>query len=269
MKALVSTERIRFALQLADVAADIVRARYRTPFTSESKADATPVTEVDREVEAACRERVATAWPDEGVIGEEFGADQPGAAWQWIIDPIDGTRAFMAGRPTFGTLIAVAYEGRSVLGVIDQPIVRDRWLGVAGQSTLFNDEPVVTRRCGRLHDAVVGTTTPELFQADELPSWQELQRQTASRIYGGDCTIYGALACGWLDVVVERGLKLYDFAALVPIVEGAGGSMTDWQGNELTTNSHGHVLALGDKALRAAARRALSRHDSVSATRRA
>ena len=176
MKALVSTERIRFALQLADVAADIVRARYRTPFTSESKADATPVTEVDREVEAACRERVATAWPDEGVIGEEFGADQPGAAWQWIIDPIDGTRAFMAGRPTFGTLIAVAYEGRSVLGVIDQPIVRDRWLGVAGQSTLFNDEPVVTRRCGRLHDAVVGTTTPELFQADELPSWQELQR---------------------------------------------------------------------------------------------
>ncbi len=246
---LVSQEQVRFALQLADQAAEIVRGRFRQPFSFEAKADASPVTEVDRAVEAACRASVAAERPHEGVIGEEYGPDRPQAAWQWIIDPIDGTRAFMAGRPTFGSLIALAFEGRPVLGVIDQPIVRDRWLGVMGRATLFNGVAAVVRPCAKLSDAVVGTTDPELFPVDEARRWRDLRAATGSRIYGGDCTIYGALASGWLDVVCERGLQLYDFAALVPVIEGAGGSMTDWTGAPLTTTSQGHVLAVGDRSL--------------------
>ncbi len=245
----VSDEQLAFALHLADVAAEIVRTRFRQPFAVETKADTSPVTEVDRLVEAACRERVAAHRPDDGVIGEEYGPERPQAAWQWIIDPIDGTRAFMAGRPTFGTLIAAAYEGRPVLGVIDQPILRDRWVGVAGRPTYFNGAVIATRRCAVLSAAVLGTTTPELFAGDAAPVWQALQQLTASRLYGGDCTLYGALACGWLDIVVEQGLKLYDYAALVPVIEGAGGAITDWQGRPLSMSSDGRVLAVGDQRL--------------------
>ncbi|HPF27677.1 MAG TPA: inositol monophosphatase family protein [Steroidobacteraceae bacterium] len=258
MPAPVSEEQVAFALHLADVAAEIVRARFRQPFTVESKADASPVTEVDRLVEAACRERVTAHRPQDGVIGEEYGPERPQAPWQWIIDPIDGTRAFMAGRPTFGTLIAAAYEGRPVLGVIDQPIVRDRWVGVAGQPTRFNGGVASTRRCAVLSAAVLGTTTPELFAGDAEPVWQALQQRTASRLYGGDCTLYGALACGWLDVVIEQGLKTYDFAALVPVIEGAGGSLTDWRGQPLSLISDGRVLAVGDQRLLVAALDSLS-----------
>jgi histidinol phosphatase-like enzyme (inositol monophosphatase family) len=248
---------VSLAESLADTAAAIVRERFRKPFAFEAKSDATPVTEVDRLVETACREIIARERPDDGVIGEEFGAKRPDADWQWIIDPIDGTRAFMAGRPTFGTLIAAAYCGVPVVGVIDQPITRDRWTGVRGETTHFNGERATTRACASLAQAVLGTTSPEMFAGANAHSWESLRAAAASRVYGGDCTSYGALASGWLDVVVEAGLKAYDFAALVPVIEGAGGVITDWHGKPLDLLSDGRVVALGDRSLHEAALRAL------------
>jgi histidinol phosphatase-like enzyme (inositol monophosphatase family) len=234
------------ALTLADAAGEIIRARFRRPFSVESKADASPVTEVDRLVEQMCRERLSRERPADGIVGEEYGLERPDAEWQWIVDPIDGTRAFMAGRPTFGTLIAVARGGEPVLGIIDQPIVRDRWLGVSDEPTRLNGDVVSARACPALAHAVIGSTNPELFAANEARGWSALRTASASRVYGGDCTAYAAVASGWLDAVAEAGLKVYDFAALVPVVRGAGGIISDWRGAALNLLSDGRVLASGD-----------------------
>jgi inositol-phosphate phosphatase / L-galactose 1-phosphate phosphatase / histidinol-phosphatase len=241
------------SLRIADVASAIVRERFRKPFEFESKSDASPVTEVDRLVEQRCRELLAQERPTDGVIGEEFGVERPQADWQWIVDPIDGTRAFMAGRPTFGTLIAVAYCGTPVLGIIDQPVVGDRWLGVSGRRSLLNGAETAVRKCAALTAAVLGTTSPELFAPKFTRHWQDLCDATSSRVYGGDCTAYASIASGWLDIVVEVGLKVYDFAALVPVLEGAGGKIADWTGKPLNLGSDGRVVAVGDPRLLAPA----------------
>jgi inositol-phosphate phosphatase / L-galactose 1-phosphate phosphatase / histidinol-phosphatase len=237
------------SLRLADVARAIVRERFRKPFEFESKSDASPVTEVDRLVEQRCRELLARERPGDGIIGEEYGSERPQADWQWIVDPIDGTRAFMAGRPTFGTLIAVAYRGTPVVGIIDQPIVGDRWLGVRGRRSSLNGVEASVRNCATLATAVLGTTSPELFAPKFTEHWQALCESTAIRVYGGDCTAYASVASGWLDVVVEVGLKVYDFAALVPVIEGAGGRISDWTGAPLNVRSDGRVVAVGDPRL--------------------
>jgi inositol-phosphate phosphatase/L-galactose 1-phosphate phosphatase/histidinol-phosphatase len=249
MNGAIDRSSIAFALRLADLAGEIVRARFRQTFSVDTKADASPVTEVDRAVEQACRELIARERAQDGVIGEEFGTHNPQASHQWIIDPIDGTRAFMAGRATFGTLVALARDGVPVLGVIDQPVTRDRWVGARGHATQFNGAVARVRTCASLNTAVLGTTSPEMFGATQLGSWLRLQTATAARIYGGDCTIYGALASGWLDLVLESGLKVYDFAALVPVIEGAGGALRDWRGAPLNTASSGDVLGCGDLRL--------------------
>jgi inositol-phosphate phosphatase/L-galactose 1-phosphate phosphatase/histidinol-phosphatase len=257
MVAEISQERIELALRIADVAGDIVRARFRRPFQHETKNDLSPVTEVDRLVEQACRKLVTENHRGDGVIGEEFGTENPEAAWQWIIDPIDGTRAFMAGRPTFGTLIAVAHRGEPVLGIVDQPITRDRWLGVVGRSTVLNGEVVKARACASLRDAVLSTTSPELFGSAHAYSWETIRAATGSCVYGGDCTAYAAVASGWLDIVVEANLKVYDYAALVPVLMGSGGVISDWDGRPLDLQSDGRVLAVGDPHLQTAALSAL------------
>jgi histidinol phosphatase-like enzyme (inositol monophosphatase family) len=257
MQTVLTPEIIALAEHIADTAGEIIRARYRKPFTHESKRDASPVTEVDRLVEQACRRLVAEHRPADGVIGEEYGGHNGLADWQWVIDPIDGTRAFMAGRPTFGTLVAVAYRGRPVLGIIDQPITRDRWLGCEGERTRLNGAIVAPRACADLAAAVLGTTNPELFSGAHTYSWEALRDATASRVYGGDCTAYAAVASGWLDVVVETGLQVYDFAALVPVVNGSGGVITDWEGGPLDLQSKGSVLAVGDPRLHSPAIQAL------------
>ena len=186
--------------------------------------------------------------PSDGIIGEEYGRAREGAARQWVFDPIDGTRAFIAGRPLFGTLIALLEDGRPVLGVIDQPIVGDRWLGAAGRPTTLNGRPCRVRACGGIAAAYLATTSPYLFRAgDDLDRFERLRPRVRDALYGGDCHNYGLLASGHLDLVVEAGLQLYDFAALVPVVEGAGGVMTDWEGHPLGFDSGGRVIAAGDR----------------------
>ena len=244
--------------RLADAAGAVIRPWFRRPFHVERKADASPVTEVDRAAEQAIRAILAEERPVDGVVGEEYGADRPDADRLWVIDPIDGTRAFLAGRPLFGTLIALLEEGRPVLGVIDQPIARDRWLGAAGRATTLNGVPARTRACATLASAHLATTGPTYFGTEDGAAFERLRSGVGDTLWGGDCHNYGLLASGHLDLVVEANLKLHDFAALVPVVEGAGGRMIDWHGRPLDASSDGRVIAAGDPVLVEAAAAALA-----------
>ena len=238
---------VALAQRLADSSGSVVRRYFRTPVAIDDKADASPVTIADREAEHVIRTIIESQRPDDGIYGEEHGTKNLDAEWVWVIDPIDGTKSFITGRPIFGTLIALLHRGRPVLGIIDQPIVNDRWLGAAGRPTLFNGQPARVRPCpGGLAAATLGTTSPDLFPGSDLDGFRRVAGTAKTAVYGGDCYSYGLLAAGYYDLVVESGLKLYDFAALVPVVTGAGGLMTDWEGKPLDANSSGRVIAAGD-----------------------
>ena len=240
---------IRLAHALAEAAGAAIRPFFRARFDQERKADASPVTEADRAAEAAMRAILEKERPSDGIVGEEYGSVREGAARVWVLDPIDGTRAFVTGRPLFGTLVALLEEGRPVMGVIDQPILRERWTGVVGAPTRFNMGLAGTRHCAHLAEAHFGSTAPAAFGADQLAAYSRVTADARDAIWGGDCYNYGLVALGQLDGVIEANLKLYDFAALVPVVEGAGGVMRDWRGRPLDADSDGRVVALGDARL--------------------
>jgi inositol-phosphate phosphatase/L-galactose 1-phosphate phosphatase/histidinol-phosphatase len=244
---------LALAESLADVSAPIVRRHFRTALDVDDKADKSPVTLADREVETALRARIREAAPSHGIIGEEHGRENEDAEFVWVLDPIDGTKAFITGRPTFGTLIALLERGRPVLGILDQPITGERWVGVRGEPTRHGGRTLRTRACASLAGARLSTTGPQYFSAEGRRAFEHLAAATRFTTYGGDCYQYGLLAMGGIDLVVEGGLKLYDFAALVPIVEGAGGIMSDWAGRPLDLTSGGDVIACGDPSLHAAA----------------
>ncbi|AKH43449.1 histidinol phosphatase-like enzyme (inositol monophosphatase family) [Altererythrobacter atlanticus] len=244
------TAETALAHRLADAAGEAIRPHFRSAVEAERKGDSTPVTIADRAAEEAMRRILTAEFPQDGIHGEEFGVSEGRSGRQWVLDPIDGTTAFLSGRPIFGTLIALLVDGFPVLGMIDQPILGERWLGVAGAPTTFNGKPVKTRACRDLSDAALATTGPQYFSQEEGDVFMALAAKTDHKrmIMGGDCYNYGLLASGFLDVVCEAGLKLHDYAALVPVVEGAGGTMCDWNGDPLHGGSGGHVLALGDSA---------------------
>jgi histidinol phosphatase-like enzyme (inositol monophosphatase family) len=233
---------ILLAHRLADAAGHAIRPLFRARYGLERKDDASPVTEADRAAESAMRAILEEARPEDGIFGEEFGKTRGDAQRVWVLDPIDGTRSFVAGRPIFGTLIALVEDGVPVLGVIDQPILGERWIGVAGRPTIFNGDAIATRSCAALSDAILATTGPSYFKPAEWDAYTRCTERARDKIWGGDCYNYGLLALGHLDAVIEAGLKFYDFAALVPIVEGAGGRMRDWQGQPLHAGSSGHVV---------------------------
>jgi histidinol phosphatase-like enzyme (inositol monophosphatase family) len=239
---------IALAERLADAAGAAIRPYFRAGFDVETKDDQSPVTIADRAAEQAMRALLAAEVPRDGIAGEEFGTSAGSTGRQWVLDPIDGTRAFIAGRPLFGTLIALVIDGWPAIGVIDQPILRERWVGAVGRPTTFNGQPAATRACRDLKDALLATTSPACFADDELHAFEHLDAAVRSVVLGGDCYNYASLASGWLDIVVESQLKLHDFAALVPVVEGAGGRMCDWSGDPLTAASAGDVIAAGDPA---------------------
>jgi inositol-phosphate phosphatase / L-galactose 1-phosphate phosphatase / histidinol-phosphatase len=241
---------IALAQRLAEAARAAIRPYFRAESGLERKADATPVTLADRAAEEAMRRLLKAECPRDAVHGEEFGTSPGTSGRTWVLDPIDGTTAFLAGRPIFGTLIALVVEGWPVLGVIDQPILGERWLGATGQPTTFNGQPVRTRACRSLAEASLATTGPHYFDDHEGAHFMALAAKTDHKrmVMGGDCYNYAMLASGFLDVVCEANLKLHDYAALVPVIEGAGGTMCDWNGDPLHAASDGHVLALGDPA---------------------
>ena len=194
------------------------------------------------------RHLIKRSFPTHGIIGEEFGAERADAEYVWVLDPLDGTRSFITGRPLFGTLIALTRNSRPIVGVIDMPILGDLFLGVAGQPSTLNGTVIQSRACASLADAYFSTISPIMFR-DHVAPYERLRDGAKSTTFGGDCYQYGMVAAGFIDLVVERGLGIYDFAALVPVIEGAGGHITDWRGQALTLQSKGDVIAAGDRRI--------------------
>ena len=249
----VPAELVALAQRLADAARPIAKRYFRTAVAVDDKTDASPVTIADREAETAMRALLTEHVPQHGVFGEEHGAVRTDADYVWVLDPIDGTKAFITGLPIFGTLIALLHRGVPVMGVIDQPILKERWLGVDGRQSTFNGQPIKVRACAALDKAYMYSTAPQMFGGPLAQRHEALAGKVKLFRWGGDCYAYGLLASGHVDLVVENDLKLYDFAALAPVIKGAGGLITDWKGRELDMRSDGSVLAAGDPAVHRAA----------------
>jgi histidinol phosphatase-like enzyme (inositol monophosphatase family) len=243
-----STACIALAHRLAEASGEIILRHFRTPLAVDSKADASPVTVADRDSEAKMRAMIAAAFPDHGIVGEEHGSDNADAEWVWVLDPIDGTKSFINGVPLFGTLIALMHRGAPWLGCINHPALNERWIGGAGQATTMNGKPCRTRPTPSLKAATVYATGPGYMDEAELAAFERLSKAAYYRRYGGtDCYHYAMVASGWTDIACERVTLLHDFAPLAPVIENAGGIVTDWAGKPLTMTSSGHILAAGDR----------------------
>jgi histidinol-phosphatase len=249
---------IAFAVRLADISGPIARRYFRSAIPVIDKPDTTPVTIADREAESAMRTEIARIFPQHGIVGEEHGSERADAEFVWFLDPIDGTKSFIAGLPLFGTLIGLAREGRPYLGVIDHPALNERWIGFAGRATTFNAKPARCRPCARIEDTQLFTTDPDLFEGAEHKAFERVRRRVKRVRYGTDCYAFGLLASGYGDLVVETDLDATDFMALAPVIDGAGGALRDWQGRPLTPESGGQVLAVGDPRLLAPAQALLA-----------
>jgi inositol-phosphate phosphatase/L-galactose 1-phosphate phosphatase/histidinol-phosphatase len=238
---------LALASDLADAAGAAIRPYFRQPLQVDDKPDLSPVTVADRAAEAAMRQLIGARFPDHGIIGEEYGQERNDAEFVWVLDPIDGTKSFISGVPLFGTLIALTRHGRPILGVIDQPISRERWVGAEDRPTKLNGQPVHTRPCTDLSTATVFSTTPDMFEGADAKAYRRVAAGAKLVRYGADCYAYGLVALGLVDVVIEASLKAYDFSAMVPVIAGAGGTATDWQGAPLGLGSDGRVVAAGDR----------------------
>jgi inositol-phosphate phosphatase / L-galactose 1-phosphate phosphatase / histidinol-phosphatase len=250
---------LTLAQSMADAAAAVVMPYYKSRIPIDTKADTSPVTAADREAEAVMRAQITATFADHGIFGEEHGQERIDAKYVWVLDPIDGTKSFVTGKPLFGTLIALLEDGVPILGIMDNPALKERWVGCRGSATALNGEAVAgARRCESLGDAWLYTTTPEMFEGAEDVAFQRLAGSVCNSVYGADCYAYGLVADGHVDIVCEANMQPYDYCALVPIVQGAGGVMSNWRGEPLGLNSGGTVLAAGDSAAHQAALALLS-----------
>ena len=245
---------IDFANGLADEAAQMAAAASATVPGTMVKADRTFVTALDLDIERRLRARIQAAYPGHGIVGEEFAAESADAQWVWTLDPIDGTMALVAGIPVYSTLISLSQWGVPVIGVMHFPAIQTRWVGAKASPTTCNGVVCRTRAGAALKDAIQSASSPDFFSAgDEKRALDALTAQTAWRIYGAAALSYGRLAMGRIDLAIDAGLKVYDYAPFVPIVEGAGGMITDWAGRPITLKSGSRVLAAGDARRHAAA----------------
>jgi len=242
---------------MADTARRIARSYFRGSIDVEQKADHSPVTVADRAIETEMRRMIRAEFPAHGIRGEEFGAE-PGTDFTWVLDPIDGTKSFISGFPLFGSLIALLLEDRPVLGVIEVPAISERWFGCRGAPSRFNDAAARTSACTSIETARVYSTTTDALHGEHLRRYDELSGRAAMRRYGGDCYIYGLLASGHCDLVIEGALKPHDFMALIPVIEGAGGKISDWNGAALDSQSGDRVVAAATATLWAQAVSALA-----------
>ncbi len=238
-----------FAHRLADEGRRISLEFFRTRYDVTRKEDGTPVTDADLAIENALRQMIEQHYPAHGVFGEENDACRSDAEWLWVIDPIDGTKSFATGKPTFGCLIALLHHRKPILGIIDMPALQERWLGIAGEPTRFNGQPCRTSSANNLADVTLNATTPDMFNTKEWALFSELGAAVRFRQFGADCYAYGLLASGFTELVMEAGLGKYDYLALVPVIEGAGGCISDWQGNALSFDSGSQVLASANRDL--------------------
>lgn len=244
MNPIVDQLTIEAAIEIADLARGISLKYFRQPLNIVQKEDRSPVTIADQETEALIRDEITRRFPGHGFYGEESGQTATDAQWVWVVDPIDGTTSFSTGKPTFGTLIALAYEGEPVLGLVDLPALGDRWLGVKGQPTLYNGQVVSSnKKVAQISDASTYTTTTKMFDQVAMQRYQVLASLSKFSVFGADCLGYGLLASGFTEIVVEASLEPYDYMALVPVVEGAGGCISDWEGAPVRLDSGDQIVA--------------------------
>lgn len=247
------TEFEAFAVELAAAAAAVTLPVFRGECLTENKAgpgDFDPVTQADRDAEAAIRRLIAERYPHHGVIGEEYGQDRPDAEHVWVLDPIDGTRAFIAGLPLWTTLIGLRLEGRPAIGAISQPYLDELFLGGPSGARMLargEDTAIACRPCPSLNDALIATTDPDIFTGAELGAWTQVRAAARLARLGCDAYAYAMLASGRIDLVAETSLKVWDWSALVPVIEAAGGAVVNWRGE--TPDDGGQILAVGDTAL--------------------
>ncbi|EEA01694.1 inositol monophosphatase [Burkholderia sp. H160] len=248
-------ETCRFIESLGDEARALALKHFRTTFDVATKSDETPVTVADREIERRLRELILSRHPSHNLVGEEEGGEI-GDGITWVIDPIDGTKSFVAGLPLFGTLVAVLEKRLPVYGMIEVPALRERWIGY-GNQTVLNGEPCKVSPCTNLRDARLCTTDPQIFVGEASEAFTTLSRSVRISRFGTDCYGYALLASGYVDLVVEAELQIYDVMALVPVVRGAGGVVTTWSGRPVNERFDGTVIAAATPELHAEALRVL------------
>lgn len=236
---------LAFAVELADTAHAMLAPAGRVRPDAEVKPDRSFVTAFDLEIEQRLREKIEKRFPSHGILGEEGEPTAIDAELVWVLDPIDGTAPFIAGVPVYGTLISLALNGAPVVGIIDQASTPDRWVGVRGRPTRHTNGPCRTRPCDSLARAILTSSNPDFFPPADVPALDALRKATAWRIFGSACMAYGLMASGRTDVAIDTGFKVHDFAPFVPIIEGAGGKISDWEGRPLTLTSGPTVLAAG------------------------
>ena len=240
-----------FANRLADAARACINGFADSAPEPIQKDDGSPVTAVDRAVEDCLREMISETYPGHGIVGEERGATSADRELVWVIDPIDGTLPFLAGFPVYGTLLALVRGGAPVLGVIDMPATGERWVGCQGLPSTRNGKPVRVRACDDLSAALMSTSNPDFYTEADRPALDRMRAATRWTVYGGSCLAYARIASGWIDVGIDVAFDPTDYLALVPVITGAGGVITDWDGNALTLNSGDRFVAAGDPAAHA------------------
>jgi myo-inositol-1(or 4)-monophosphatase len=251
-----------FIGRLATASGETILPFFRTSLSIDNKAtthDFDPVTEADRAAEAVMRRLIKAQFPQHGIVGEEFGNEREDADYVWVLDPIDGTKSFIAGFPTWGTLIGLLHKGMPVFGMMHQPYIGERFSGdngVANYRGPSGERRLTVRRCASLAEATSYTTSPLLMNAADRTAFGRVESQVRLTRYGGDCYSYCMLAAGHLDLVIETELKSYDIAALIPIVTGAGGIVTTWEGNP--AQGGGRIIAAGDPRVHEAAMKLLT-----------
>ena len=249
---MIQDEFVLAGIKLSELASGISCEYFRKPLFIESKlADNSPVSIADKKIEENIRLWIKENYPDHGVIGEEYLSQNKKAKYTWVIDPIDGTVAFLCGKPTFTTLIALLENDIPRFGLINQPILNDRFIGVIGQGAWLNDIRIQTSTVNSLSHARLNATTPYMFKTQqELDKFSLLKDQVKITSFGGDAYSYGLLANGHIDIIMEADLQFYDVAALIPVITESGGVITDWSGNKITSeNFNGKCLASANRQL--------------------
>ena len=251
-----------FIGRLATASGETILPFFRTSLSIDDKSktrEFDPVTEADRAAEAVMRRLIKANFPQHGIVGEEFGNERTDAEYVWVLDPIDGTKSFIAGFPIWGTLIALLHRGMPVYGMMHQPFIGERFSGdnaSANYQGPSGERKLQVRRCGSLKEATTYTTSPLLMNASDRATFARIENEVRLSRYGGDCYSYCMLAAGHLDLVIETGLKSYDIAALIPIIAGAGGIVTSWEGGP--AKDGGRIVAAGDRRVHEAALKLLA-----------
>jgi inositol-phosphate phosphatase / L-galactose 1-phosphate phosphatase / histidinol-phosphatase len=231
---------------MAMAAGENIRKGMQQSFHTEFKGDGSPVTDVDKSTEDCIREIITERYPDHGIRGEEREAVAPDAEFVWLIDPIDGTLPFLAGIPVFGTLIALVHEDIPIIGIIDMPMTGERWVGRDGLETLRNGSPVRTRQCDDLSTALLSTSNPDYYLGEDSKALDKMRDATKITVYGGSCMAYAQIATGRIDVGMDVQFDIHDYLPFLPIIQGAGGIITNWQGDRLSAKASDKILAAGD-----------------------